>query len=152
MVGSKLPEFSLPNSRGETVNINEFIGKKNIIVILLRGIMWPYCRGHVLKLGKRYEDFEKLNAEIFAITPDREKNAKKLEDKYAKNKFPIYYDPKKTVLKMLNQEVNWVKLGRMPGLLIVDKEGTIKYAYYSNAMHDIPENKILLEELEKLQN
>ena len=39
MVGSKLPEFSLPNSRGETVNINEFIGKKNVVVILLRGIM-----------------------------------------------------------------------------------------------------------------
>ena len=105
-----------------------------------------------MRLGKRYEDFEKVNAEIFAITPDREKNAKKLEDKYAKYKFPIYYDPKKTVLKKLNQEVNWVKLGRMPGLLIVDTEGTVRYAYYSSNMHDIPKNDILLEELAKLQN
>jgi peroxiredoxin len=38
MVGEKIPEFSLPNSRGETVNIRDFEGKKNVVVILLRGI------------------------------------------------------------------------------------------------------------------
>lgn len=39
MLEKKIPEFSLPNSRDETININQFFGKKNIIVILLRGIM-----------------------------------------------------------------------------------------------------------------
>jgi len=38
MVGTKIPEFSLPNSRGETVNIRDFEGKKNVVVVLLRGI------------------------------------------------------------------------------------------------------------------
>lgn len=38
MVGTKIPEFSLPNSRGETVNIKDFEGKKNVVVVLLRGI------------------------------------------------------------------------------------------------------------------
>lgn len=38
MVGTKIPEFSLPNSRGETVNIRDFEGKKNVVIILLRGI------------------------------------------------------------------------------------------------------------------
>lgn len=92
-----------------------------------------------------------MNAVLYPITPDREKNAKKLETKYAQNKFPVYYDPKKTVLKMLNQEVNWTKLGRMPALLILDKNGIIKYAYYSNSMRDIPKNIKLFEELGKIQ-
>ncbi len=39
MVGKKIPEFSLPNSRDETVNIQDYLGKKNVIVILLRGVM-----------------------------------------------------------------------------------------------------------------
>ncbi|MFX0132727.1 MAG: hypothetical protein ACFFDN_03685 [Candidatus Hodarchaeota archaeon] len=39
MLGKKIPEFSLPNSREETININQFFGNKNIVVILLRGIM-----------------------------------------------------------------------------------------------------------------
>jgi peroxiredoxin len=38
MVGTRIPEFSLPNSRGETTNIRDFEGKKNVVVILLRGI------------------------------------------------------------------------------------------------------------------
>ena len=150
MLGKKIPEFSLPNSRDETININQFFGKNNIVVILLRGIMWPYCRAHVRRLAKDYEKFEQLNAVLYPITPDRVKNAKKLETKYALNKFPIYYDPKKKVLKILKQEVNWIKLGRMPGLVIVDKEGIIRYAYYGNSMHDIPDNQVLFDELKKL--
>lgn len=150
MVGKKIPEFSLPNSRDETVNIQDYLGKKNVIVILLRGVMWPYCRGHVFRLSNRLEEFEKLDTVLYPITPDGLKGAKTLEEKYAKNKFPIFYDPKKKVLKLLNQEVVLLKLGRMPGLLIVDKEGIIRYAYYSNAMHDIPKNDILIEELKKL--
>jgi peroxiredoxin len=38
MVGKKIEAFSLPNSRGENVNITEFVGKKNVIIALLRGI------------------------------------------------------------------------------------------------------------------
>jgi peroxiredoxin len=38
MVGTKIPEFSLPNSRGETVGIKDFEGKKNVVVVLFRGI------------------------------------------------------------------------------------------------------------------
>lgn len=38
MVGGKIPEFSLPNSRRETINIRDFEEKKNVVVILLRGI------------------------------------------------------------------------------------------------------------------
>ncbi len=38
MVGKRIPEFSLPNSRGETANIRDFEGKRNIVLILLRGI------------------------------------------------------------------------------------------------------------------
>ncbi|MFX1338183.1 MAG: hypothetical protein ACFFDK_06220 [Promethearchaeota archaeon] len=38
LVGSKIQEFELPNSRGEVVNIREFENKKNVIVVLFRGI------------------------------------------------------------------------------------------------------------------
>jgi len=38
LVGTKMPEFSLPNSRGETKSIKDFLGK-NVVVILLRGII-----------------------------------------------------------------------------------------------------------------
>ncbi len=39
MVGKKIQEFSLPNSRGETVNIRDLEGKKSVVLILFRGII-----------------------------------------------------------------------------------------------------------------
>ncbi len=50
----------------------------------------------------------------------------------------FFYDRKKKVNKILKQEVKPFKLGRMPALLIIDKKGIIKYAYYSDYMDDIP--------------
>jgi len=86
---------------------------------------------------------------LYPILADTEKNAKKLEEKYAR-KYPIFYDPSKKVPKMLNQEIKLTKGGRMPGLLIVDKAGIIQFAYYGENMHDIPENEILFDVLAKI--
>lgn len=74
-----------------------------------------------------------------------------MEEKYAKGKIPIYYNQDKTVANALKQEWNIIKLGRMPALLVVDKQGIIKYAYYSDSMSDIPKNKEILEFLETIK-
>ena len=38
IVGEKIHEFSLPNSRGETVSIRDLEGKNKVVVILFRNI------------------------------------------------------------------------------------------------------------------
>ena len=38
LVGTRINEFSLPNSRGETINIRDFENKKNVIIVLFRDI------------------------------------------------------------------------------------------------------------------
>jgi peroxiredoxin len=92
-----------------------------------------------------------LNTEIYPILVDKLENAQKMEEKYAKKVFHIFYDPQATVANMLHQQVIWHKLGRMPGLLIVDKQGVVRYAYYSDNMHDIPTNDELFEILEGME-
>jgi peroxiredoxin len=72
-----------------------------------------------------------------------------MEQKYAR-KYAIFYDESEEVAKLLKQEKRWIKLGRMPGLLVIDKKGIIKYAYYSKNMHDIPENDKILNVLEAI--
>jgi peroxiredoxin len=90
-----------------------------------------------------------LDAYLYPILADSEEHAKKMEQKYAR-KYPIFYDESKEVVNMLNQEVKWLKGGRMPGLLIIDKQGIIRYAYYSESMSDIPENDVLLDVLRNI--
>ena len=38
LVGKKIPEFSLPNTRGETVSISDWEDKKIVLIVLFRGI------------------------------------------------------------------------------------------------------------------
>jgi len=86
---------------------------------------------------------------LYPILVDNENNAKKMEHKYAR-KYPIFYDESKKVATMLKQEVRFIKLGRMPGLLVIDKQGIIQYAYYGKNMHDIPENDEILKVLKRI--
>ena len=149
LVSTKIAEFTLPNSRGETINIRDFEGKKNVIIILFRDINWPFCRWHAARLRRDLEKFEELDGYLYPILVDNENNAKKMEQKYAR-KYPVFYDESKKVAGMLKQEVRLIKLGRMPGLLVIDKQGIIQYAYYGKNMHDIPENEEILEVLKKI--
>ncbi len=150
LVGTKIPEFTLPNTHGDHINIHRFYGKKNVAIFLLRGLMDLFCQRQVARLAKDLDKFEQLNTELYTITVDRFENARRLELKYAKGKFPIYFDKDHSVAKLLHQEVKFLKLGRLPAVLIVDKEGIIRWAYYGNSLRDIPKNETIFEILEKL--
>jgi hypothetical protein len=54
------------------------------------------------------------------------------------------------VLKLYGQEVNLVKLGRMPAQVIVDKAGVARFVHYGHSMSDIPEKAEILFLLDQL--
>ena len=149
LVGTKIKEFSLPNSRNETRNISEFEGNKNVLLVLFRNRNWPYSKAHSKNLAKDFDKFNELNTEIYAILPDKLEKARLFESEFAV-RYPIYYDDKKKVNKMLKQEIKPSKFGRMPVLLILDKQGIIRYAYYSDSMDDIPKNEEIFNVIENL--
>jgi peroxiredoxin len=93
-----------------------------------------------------------LEATLYPITADKEENAKKMEEKYAKGRYPVFYDESKKVANMLHQEVIIHKFGRMPALLVVDKKGIIQYAHYGDSMRDIPKNVEIFEVLRKFED
>jgi peroxiredoxin len=101
-------------------------------------------------LNKDRAKFEAAGAVLVPILADNEAGAKQLASTCDDCQIPIYFDQKKAVVKELHQEVAITKLGRMPAILIADKQGIIRYAYFGDSMSDIPTNDELLAELEKL--
>jgi len=93
--------------------------------------------------------FTARDAEILALGPDGP-NAYRRYWESENLSFVGLPDPKHTVANLYNQEVNLFKLGRMPALLVVDKEGIIRYEHYGDSMQDIPENSIILDILDGL--
>lgn len=96
-----------------------------------------------------YAQFIARGAEVIAIGP---------EDRIAfarywqKEQLPFVglADPDHMVANLYLQEVNLLKLGRMPALLIVDKKGRVRFQRYGNAMQDIVPNEEVLRLLDRL--
>ncbi|NHI92845.1 MAG: hypothetical protein EAX96_10120 [Candidatus Lokiarchaeota archaeon] len=151
MVGKKLPNYLIINTRDERVNLHDFIGKKELVIILLRSKYCPFSRAHLRKLAKDIKKFRELDVELIPILQDNKRNTIKVEEQFTQNKIRIYYDVKREIGKVFNQEINMLKLGRIPAMFIIDKNGTIIYAYYSDTMDDIPNNTEIFDFLWNLK-
>ena len=100
-------------------------------------------------MSKNYAAFQQRGAEILAVGPNTESA---FQQYWAKEKIPFIGvpDPEHRIAVMYRQEVNLFKLGRMPLVCVVDKDGRIRYAHYGASMSDIPENQVLLGVLDEL--
>jgi peroxiredoxin Q/BCP len=100
------------------------------------------------QLRRDYDKFVKLNTEILVAGPE---NAEAFKNYWEKENLPFIGlpDPEHKVLKLYGQEVKIFKLGRMPAQVMIDKSGKVRFVHYGHSMSDIPENKELLELIEK---
>ncbi len=69
-----------------------------------------------------------------------------------KEQFPFIGlpDPTHAVADLYGQQVKWLKLGRLPALVIVAKDGTIVYEHFGDSMRDIVPNAEVLAVLDDL--
>ena len=101
------------------------------------------------QLRQDYAEFVGRDAEIVVVGPDDEQA---FQDYWLKEDlpFPGLADPTHTVARRYGQEVNLLKFGRMPALMVVDKAGQVVYAHYGGSMSDIPPNREILDALDEL--
>jgi len=101
------------------------------------------------QLRQDYQEFVKRDAEIVVVGPDNERSFKRF---WEQEQLPFVglADPDHDVADKYGQQVKWLKLGRMPALVIVDRQGHAHYAHYGNSMSDIPPNEDVLSVLDDL--
>ena len=102
------------------------------------------------QLRQGYERIKQYNAEVIVIGPDP---LNTFQDYWKKNDLPFVGlpDNDRKVLKAYKQQVNWIKLERMPALFIIDNQGLIRHVHYGNAMSDILPMEKLYEVLSLIQ-
>lgn len=104
-----------------------------------------------MQLHQDYDKFAEKDTIIVTIGPESSNNFKTY---WEENNYKFYGipDAKQSVLKLYEQEVNILKLGRMPAQMLVDKDGVLRYIHYGHSMKDIPENSEILEYIDSLRN
>ncbi len=96
-----------------------------------------------------YQAFLNRGAEIVVVGPDGQSAFRHF---WEENQMPFVglADPKHKVADVYRQEVNLVKLGRMPALYVIDREGRIRFEHHADSMSDIPENADVLNVLDEI--
>jgi peroxiredoxin Q/BCP len=101
------------------------------------------------QLRQDFEKFVEQDTTILVVGPEK---ARAFGKYWSNNDLPFIGlpDPKHTVLKLYGQEVKLFKFGRMPAMVIIDKQGTVRFVHYGHSMSDIPENSEVLKTLQSL--
>ncbi len=101
------------------------------------------------QLRQDYHEFTKRGAEIIALGPDGPRAYQRF---WESEDMPFIGMPdiKSKIAERYYQEVNWLKLGRLPAMFVIDRDGMIRYKHYASSMSDIPENEEIIKVIEQI--
>ncbi|MCT4603977.1 MAG: AhpC/TSA family protein [Marinifilum sp.] len=149
-VGDTIPKFKLSNAKGKEVDIKEILKSNMLVISFYRGGWCPYCNLELRALQQFLPEFEKLEAKLIAISPEKpdnsmstvEKNELKFEvltdtDNNIAREFGIVFefpeyleDTYKGFGLDLKEHNNSRKVELpLPATYVVDKTGMIRYAF-----------------------
>jgi peroxiredoxin Q/BCP len=102
------------------------------------------------QLRRDYQKFIDRDAEIIAIGPEDQKS---FAAWWHSHKMPFVGvgDPGHVIAKLYSQQVKWLRGGRLPALMVVDKNGDVRFQHYANSPGDIPSDDTVLALLDTLQ-
>ena len=91
-VGQPAPGFKLPVAQGGEVSLDDYRGKKKVVVWFTKGMACVFCRQHMSQLARVYGEIRKRDAEVLEITPSTPEKGRLYASKY-KLPFPYLCDP-----------------------------------------------------------
>ncbi len=79
-----------------------------------------------------YDEFKKRNVAVIAVGPE---TMPVFKDYWDSHDMPFIglADPEHEAAGQYQQEVNLLKLGRMPAQMIIDKNGIVQYVHYADS-------------------
>lgn len=143
-VGARAPRFTLLSGSGKKVALNDFIGKKNVILIFYPGDMTPGCTMQLRAVRNDYNKFTAARTVVFGVN---HANAESHSNFSAKHQFPfpLLIDPGKRVSAKYNAVKPFFKTAIIKRTVVgIGKDG--KIFYYKRGM---PRDAEILKAIEK---
>ena len=131
-IGTKAPDFTLPDQNGATHSLSDYLGKKVILYFYPKDNT-AGCTKQACGFGELYPQFLEKGAVILGVSKDSVASHKKFEEKYSLP-FTLLSDPEKEVLQAYDvwkEKMNYGKatLGVVRTTYLIDENGVIVRAF-----------------------
>ena len=144
-MGTKAPDFTLPDQNGDLHSLSEYKGKK-IILYFYPKDNTPGCTKQACGFAERYPQFIEKGAVVLGISKDSVASHKKFEEKYGLP-FTILSDPELVAIQAYDvwqEKKNYGKtyMGVVRTTYLIDEEGKIAKAFDKVKAADNPEQML----------
>jgi peroxiredoxin Q/BCP len=127
--GDKAPNFTLPQSSGETFTLAEVLGRRTVVLFFYPKDDTPGCTVEACTFRDNYQAFVDAGAEVIGVSSD---NGASHDEFARKHKLPM------TLLTDVGGKVRALygvrsTLGLLPGraTFVIDRSGTIVHTFVS---------------------
>ena len=130
-VGTKAPEFTLPDKDGNPVSLTDFAGKKVVLYFYSKDNT-PGCTRQACAFAGAYEEFEKINVVVIGVSKDSAASHQKFAEKHGLP-FILLSDPELTAIQAYGvwQEKKLygkVSMGVARSTFVINENGMIEKA------------------------
>lgn len=144
-VGTKAPDFTLPDQNGDLHSLSEYRGKKVILYFYPKDNT-PGCTKQACGFAERYPQFIEKGAVVLGISKDSVASHKNFEEKYGLP-FTILSDPELVAIQAYDvwqEKKNYGKtyMGVVRTTYLIDEEGKIAKAFDKVKAADNPEQML----------
>ena len=144
-VGTKAPQFTLPDQNGNMHSLSEYRGKKVILYFYPKDNT-AGCTKQACGFAERYPQFTEKGAVVLGISKDSVASHKKFEEKYGLP-FTILSDPELVAIQAYDvwqEKKNYGKtyMGVVRTTYLIDENGKIVKAFDKVKAADNPEQML----------
>ena len=128
-VGDTAPNFRLPTENGGYVSLEDFLGKKNVVVYFYPKDFTQGCTAEACSFRDSYESFKDLGAEVIGISSDSQNSHRDFAQKHHLP-FILLSDTDGSARKAYGVKKT---LGLFAGRVsfVIDKKGIIRHIFSS---------------------
>lgn len=144
-VGTKAPDFELPDQNGEMHSLKDYRGKKVILYFYPKDNT-PGCTKQACGYSERYPQIQEKGAVVLGVSKDSVASHKRFEEKYGLQ-FPLLSDTERKVIEAYDvwkEKKNYgkVSMGVVRTTYLIDEEGIIRKAKGKVKAADDPEQML----------
>lgn len=130
-IGTKAPDFTLPDKDGNPVSLSDFAGKKVVLYFYPRDNT-PGCTQQACAFAAAYEDFKRLDVAVIGVSKDSAASHQKFAQKHSLP-FLLLSDPELSVIQAYDvwQEKKLygkVSMGVVRSTYVINESGVIEQA------------------------